>query len=190
MNIKPSLTDNHHWVTFIKSLCFLFITTSISAFPIYFGVSLITNNPYIKSPVFITDGYHSSSLQAITEHPFPFLLSISFFLSFLGALWIVIVAPKFKRLHVLQLLALPWIAVIVTSPIWGMIWSIYRWPPQSFSDNSTMMLFYRYDAVFGLNSGILSAVISFPINIISYTTVCTLLFISRRLFLEKPKSLN
>jgi hypothetical protein len=175
---------------FLKPFCFLFITTSIAAFLLYFGLALMTKETEYFSPIVVTDILHFGYLREITEHPFAFLLTISFFVSLLGAFWGVAIATNYRRFHWLQLLTIPWIALIVTSPVWGVIWSIYRWPPQSFSDSSTMMLFYRHDAIFGLTLGWLSAIISFPINILSYAIVCLLLFFSKKLFLGKHLALE
>ena len=105
MNIKSELTYNHRWLIFWKSFSFLFITTSITAFLLYFGVGLISKNGLDISPVSITDGYHGGHLQDITEHPFPFLLTISSITSLLGGFWIVIIAPRHTRFHNFQLLA-------------------------------------------------------------------------------------
>ena len=188
MNTRSDLTSNGRWLIFVRSFCFLFITTSIAAFLLYFGIGLITGKTMDSSPIFITDGYHGGSPQEIAEHPFTFLLTISCIFSLLGVFWLISVAPKYVRFHNLQILIIPWIALIITSPIWGLIWSLYRWPPQSFSDPSVMMLFYRHDAIFGLSLGWLSAIISFPINILSYVTVCVLLFINKKLFIYKSAS--
>jgi len=190
MNIKSELAYSHYWPVFLKSLGFLFVTTSIAAFLLYFGVSLISKWGLDFSPVLITDGYHVGHLQEIAEHPFSFLLTISFITSLLGAFWIVIIAPRYTRFHILQLLALPWIALILTSPVWGIIWSIYHWPPQYFSDSALMLHYYKYDAMFGLRLGWLSAIISFPINILGFATVGGLLFISKKLFSEKTPQIQ
>jgi hypothetical protein len=189
MNALSDITSKSHWLIFIRSFCFLFITTDTAAFLLYFGVGFLLIGKVIDfSPVFITDGYHGGSLQEITEHPFTFLLTISCIFSLLGAFWLTAVAPKYGRFHSLQILIVPWIALIITSPVWGLIWSLYNWPPQSFSDTSVMKLYYLTDAIFGFRMGWLSAIISFPINILSYVTVCMLLFINKKLFIHKSAS--
>jgi len=173
---------------FLKPFCFLFIMTGLAAFLLYFSVREMMKQSVVDiSPLVITDGYHGGYLREVTEHPFAFLLTISFFSSLFGACWIVAIAPKYKRFHFLQLLLVPWIALIVTSPVWGVIWSMYR-HPRVFSDTSALM-HYRYDAMFGLSLGWLSAIISFPINILSYSTVCLLLFFSKKLFLKETSGL-
>lgn len=175
---------------FFKPFFFLFITTSIAAFLLYFGVGLLLLGRVSDfSPVFVTDGHDAGQFQEITEHPFAFLLTISGIFSLIGTFWLTSIAPKFKRLHFLQILIIPWIALIITSPIWGLILSLYSWPQSSW-DDSQMMLFHYLNLRFGLRMGWLSGIISFPINVLSFATVCILIFVGRKLFLEKPKPLE
>jgi hypothetical protein len=178
----------HQWDSLLKSFSFLFVTTSIAAYLLFFGVDRLQGNYAYHSPVYIFNGYFGYFLWEIRQQPFAYLLSISFFLSLLGALWLGLVVPRTRRFHALQALAVPWIAMLITSPVWGLIWSMYRWPPQGFSDTSIMMMFYRHDIGVGLSLGWLSAIISFPINILSYIVVYILLLISKRLFLHRDKS--
>jgi len=178
-------------LSFFKPFLFLFITTSIAAFVLYFGVGLLIAGMAIGfSPVFVTDGHDAGQFNEITEYPFTFLLTISCIFSLIGAFWLTAIAPKYGRFQFLQILIVPWIALIITSPIWGLILSLYSWPLQTSFGDSEKMLFHLLNALFGLRMGWLSGIISFPINILSYATVCILLFVSRRLFLEKPKSLE
>jgi hypothetical protein len=168
---------------FLKPFCFLFTTISVAAFLLYFGLASMLKESKYVSPVVITDGYHGAYLREITQHPFAYLLTISFLAALFGASWIVAIAPRYKRFHSLQLLLIPWVALIVTSPVWGVIWSVYR-HPAGFSDASALM-HYRYDAMFGLSLGWISAIASFPINLLSYITVYLLLLFSKKLFWEK-----
>ena len=182
--MAQSSTDPH-WMSPLKSFSFLLVTTSIAAFLLFFGVDWLQGNHANHSPVFVTNFYHGYYLREIREHPFVFLLSISIVFSSLGAAWINAVVPRARRFHALQALAIPWIALIVASPIWGLVWSMLRWPPGSFSDPTVMILFYRHDIGVGLSLGWLSAIVSFPINILSYTVVSLLLLITKRLFVRR-----
>ena len=171
------------WASFFRAFVFLFVATSISAFLLFFAIRYLQGGGQYDAPVMVFDGYHSGDLWVIAEHPIPFLLSISLLLSLSGSLWIVVIAPRVKRYHSLQALLIPWVALILASPVWGLIWSMYRWPPQGFSDPSVMLMFYRHDALFGLSLGWLSGLISFPINILSYITVYGLILLSKKIFL-------
>lgn len=48
-----------------------------------------------------------------------------------------------------------------------------------------MWMFYRHDIIFGLTSGWLSALLSFPINILSYIVAIGLILLGKRLFKYK-----
>jgi hypothetical protein len=183
MNSRINSVKNNYGFTFAKSFGFLFVTTSIAAFLLFYIVDLMNGDTPYHSPVVVYDGYHGYYLWEIAEHPFPFLVAISFFLSLSGAFWVTIIAPKHGHNLNWQILAIPWVALILTSPVWGLIWSVNRWPPQSFLDSSVMMLFYKHDVMVGLSLGWLSGILSFPINVLSYVSVCGLLMINRRLFL-------
>ncbi len=162
------------WATFSKSFCFLFITISIVAFALFYGVESIFNHdaPY-TSPVIINLIAKGAYLWEVKQHAFAFLLTLSLFTSLVGSFWIAIIAPKYHRSHNLQLLIVPWIVVILTSPLLGVIayWS---------QDSSFYAI--SYHAKLGWSYGWLSAIESFPINILSYTIVCGLLFVSKKLF--------
>ena len=173
---------------FTRIFLFLFVTTSIAGFLLFFGVRFFQGTGQYDAPVFVFDGYHGGDLWTIVEHPFPFLLSLSLILSLLAALWIALIAPKVRRYQALQALLIPWIAVILASPIWGVIWSIYRWPPQGFmGDADMMMLYYQHDAMFGLNLGWISALISFPINILSFAVSYGAILVSKKVFQREGK---
>lgn len=174
--------DNRHVVTFGRSFCFLFLTTIVTAFLLFFAVDFANGAAPNNAPVVVSNGFHRYSLWEIAANPYPYLLSISFFFSFLGAFWVTKVAPRYKNYSYLQIFVIPWLALIVTSPVWGLIWSINRWPPQGFSSSDVMMLFYKHDVMVGLTLGWLSGLLSFPINIISYVAVCGLLVINKKLF--------
>lgn len=167
---------------FLRSFSFLFVTTSIAAFFLFFGVRLLQGSDLYDSPIIVSDGYHSAQLWEIAAHPFSFLLTISMFSALSAALWIATIVPKARRFQSLQALFVPWVALVLTSPVWGLIWSMYRWPPQGFSEASVMMKFYQHDIMVGLTLGWLSAILSFPINILSYATVYVLILLGKRLF--------
>ena len=115
MKSIAKLEKKNFWAIFVVSFGFLFITTSIAAFIFFFGVRFMMGNAPYESPVIVFNGYFGYSLWEIADYPFDFLLSISFFLALSGAFWIAFFAPYKKRHHCLQALAVPWIALILTS---------------------------------------------------------------------------
>jgi hypothetical protein len=196
MNHKLDSPLNHYWITLLKSFCFLAVGLSISAFLLFYGVKLMNeNNPY-RAVIHINMLFSIYNFKEIDRQPLPYLITMVFISSIIGAIWTTFVAPKYTRHVKVQVLAVPWISLIVTSPIWGIIWSINLRNPQFFIEHysndptAVMLLFYRTDAISGLNLGWLSALQSFPINILSYITFCFLLLASSKLFSRntKPKS--
>jgi len=142
----------------------------------------------IRTVLHIDWGYYGYDFWQIDENPFPYLLSIVLVSAIIGALWITFVVPKHTQHFVFQILAIPWISLVITSPIWGIIWSVNLRSPQYFVQHysgdpkAVMWLFYRTDAMSGLSSGWLSAVQSFPINVLSYAVFCLLLLATNKLF--------
>ena len=181
-------TKSHVIKTIFWSFCFFAIGLGIASFILFNGVKLMNgDNPY-RTVLHINMGFRGYNFRAFDEHPALFLLTITLISSILSALWVTFLVPKYKKYFLTQILVIPWISLIVISPIWGFIWSVYLRSPQYFvehySNNPTavMWLFYRTDITSGLGWGWLSAVQSFPINVLSYTTYCLLLFASHKLF--------
>ena len=166
---------------FLRALLFLFLAASLCAFALFFGLRALNHNGPHEAPVLVTDGYHLGCLWLIAVHPFPFLLSISLVLALAGALWITKLRPKTQPGLVLGAFLVPWIALLITSPLWGLIWSLYTWPPASFSNPAVMWMFYQNDTIFGLTGGWLSALVSFPIDLLSYAAAVVLLLVGKRL---------
>ena len=173
---------------FLLSFCFLAIGLGIAAFLLFNGVKLmIGDNPY-RTVLHINMFFRGYRFKEIDQQPFPYLLTIVLVSSIIGSLWTTFIAPKYTQHLTAQILVVPWISVIITSPIWGIIWSINLRSPQYFVEHfsnepkAVMWLFYRTDAMSGLTSGWLSALQSFPINILSYLAFCSILLLSRKFF--------
>ncbi len=188
MKNNSDLPKYHSLITFFSSFCFLTIGLGVAAFLLFNGVKLMNgNNPY-RTVLHINMGFRGYNFREVDQQPFLYLLAIVLVSSIIGALWTTFFAPKYIQHLKSQILVLPWISIIVTSPIWGIIWSIQLRSPQYFIEHfssepkAVMWLFYRTDAMSGLKLGWLSAIQSFPINVLSYVAFCLLLFVSRKLF--------
>jgi hypothetical protein len=188
MGFNSSPRKINQITVFLKSFCFLAMGLGIASFLLFNGVKLINgDNPY-NSVLHINMFFKWHNFREIDKQPFPYLLTIVLISSVIGGIWTAIIIPKIKLRSKYQILIVPWISLIITSPIWGVIWSINLRSPQYFVDHfsndpkAVMWLYYRTDAVSGLNLGWLSALQSFPINILSYTVFCFLLWSSRKLF--------
>jgi hypothetical protein len=179
---------NHSLFNMLKSFGFLFIGLGVAAFFLFNGVKLMNgDNPY-RAVVHIDLLLRGYTFKEIDKNPTPYLLATVFVSAFIGALWTAFFAPKYTDLIKAQILAIPWICLFIASPIWGFIWSFNFRSPQYFMEHfsddpkALMWLFYKTDAMTGLSYGWLSALQSFPINILSYVAFCSLLMASRKLF--------
>jgi hypothetical protein len=140
------------------------------------------------APIWVRLPFRGVNFRDIIEAPIPYLLSISLVASLVGAFWSSFVIPKLSRFIPAQILVIPWIAVVLTGPIWGLIWSVNHWPAEGFTNYETMMLFRRTDIENGLYLSWLSAVQSYPLNIFSYLVYCGLLLINKRFLLSNEES--
>ncbi len=188
MEKNSNLPKFHSLITFFWSFCFLAVGLGITAFLLFNGVKLMNgDNPY-RTVLHINMGFRGYDFREIDRQPFPYLLTMVLISSIIGALWTTFLTPKPIKSFVAQILVIPWVSLIVTSPIWGIIWSVNLRSPQYFVEHyssdpkGVMWLFYRTDAISGLTSGWFSAIQSFPINVLSYVAFCLLLFASKKLF--------
>ncbi len=188
MDGNPRIRRLHILAAFLASFCFLTLSVGIAAWSLIALVRWIyRDNPY-RAVVHVFYGFGSYNLRQIDADPFAYLLAIVLVSSLVGAVWTVLFAPKTRRQLIAQVLIVPWISLVIASPIWGLIWSVKLWSPQYFVDHfptyaaSQMWLYYRTDASTGLFLGWLSAILSFPINVLSYAALCLALLGSKRLF--------
>lgn len=168
-----------------KSFGFLFPTLLIASFGLFYFVLYVFRGVLFgleDAPIWLTLIFRGVNFQDIFKSPAIYLSSIALISSLVGAFWIGFVLPRFPRFAWLQILIIPWIAVILTGGIWGWIWSINRWPPDSFGDYETMMLFRKTDIGNGLTYSWLSALQSYPLNILGYSVYCGLLLLNRKFF--------
>lgn len=170
-------------LVFIKSFGFLFPTLLVASFALFYFVLNVFRGVIFgldDAPIWLTFIARGINFREIIETPTIYLSSIALVSSLVGALWAGFVIPKFPRLIWLQILRVPWIAVIITGAVWGLIWSMNRWPPNSFGTSEAMMLFRRTDIENGLFNSWLSAAESYPLNILSYSAYCGLLYYTAR----------
>jgi len=179
---------SHSLKTLFLSFCFLAVGLGIAAFLLFNGVKLMNgDNPY-RTVLHINMGFRGYDFREFDKQPFLYLLTITLVSSIIGAFWVTFLVPKYKKNFLAHILVIPWISLVVASPVWGFIWSVNLRSPQYFVEHfssepkAVMWLFYRTDAMSGLKLGWLSAIQSFPINILSYVAFCLLLFVSRKLF--------
>jgi hypothetical protein len=181
------------WTLFLKSFGFLLPTLLVASFALFYCVLILFGGIVFglnDSPIWLMLGFRGVNFREIIEAPNIYLSSISLVSSLVGASWIAFVAPRFSRFTFLQILIVPWIAVILTGPVWGLIWSVNHWPAEGFASYETMMLFRKTDVENGLYLSWLSAAQSFPLNLFSYLAYCGLLAMNKRLFLRNEENKN
>jgi hypothetical protein len=178
-------------VVFIKSFSFLCPTLLVASFALFYFVLNVFRGVIFgldEAPIWLTFIFRGINFYYILETPTIYLLSIALVSALVGAFWIGFVIPKFPKLIWLQIIIVPWIAVILTGGVWGLIWSINQWPPDSFGSYEALMLFRRTDIENGLFNSWLSAIQSYPLNVLSYGVYCGLLFLSTKFFLRNDES--
>ena len=167
---------------FSLSFFFLLVSLAVAAYLILqFVWYLNRDKPYLAT-LCVNSGFVGYCFSKFDEHPLPYLLSIVLVSSLFGALWLVFWVSRYREGLIFQILSVPWISVVVVSPIYGLIYSMQLRSPAYFDGSSLMWFYYRTDALDGLRWGWLSALQSFPINILSYTAFCVLLYFSYKRF--------
>jgi len=170
---------------FIKSLGVLLPTLLVASFALFYLVLYVFRGVMFRldeAPIWLIYPFKHINFSYILETPEIYLSSIAVVSALIGALWTSFIIPKFPRLLWLQILVVPWIAVILTGGIWGLIWSVNQWPAVNFDNYEVVLLYRRTDVETGLFSSWLSAAQSFPLNILSYAVYCGLLFLNKKLF--------
>ena len=178
-------------LVFVKSFGLLFPTLLIASFALFYFVTYVFRGVIIgfnDAPIWLSLIYKGVNFRDIYESPAMYLSSIAFVSSIVGALWTGFVIPKFQRFVWLQILIIPWIAVILSGGIWGFIWSVNHWPAESFINHETMMLFRRTDIENGLFYSWLSAAQSYPLNILGYGVYCGLLLLNKNILLRNKEN--
>ena len=178
-------------LVFIKSFGFLLPILLVASFALFYFVLYVFRGVIFglqDAPIWLMLGFRGINFWYILETPTIYLSSIALVSALIGALWTGFVIPKLPRLIWLQILIVPWVAVIITGGVWGLIWSVNQWTPDSFGTYEAMMLYRRTDIENGLFNSWLSAAQSYPLNIPSYGVYCGLLFLSKKFCLQNDES--
>ena len=157
---------------FAKIAGLLFVTTSVVAFLFYFVTKVLSG----RSPIVV-----GSPLAHITPYldlqPVPYLLTIAFIFAVVSALWLMFIRPHFTRFRFLQIISLPWIALMLAGPVWGMLW-VYHDMQAGFFPTFPQMIDYL---LFGVRQGLYLPLIvvlsSLPFSLLAYGAACLLLVI-------------
>jgi hypothetical protein len=156
---------------FAKAFLWLFVSSGAAAFALYFGLRARFGLSPILFPFMRARPYYD-------EHPIPFLLSLAVIYAVAGSFWLVFIAPKVKSFRWAQIGIIPCLSVVLVGPLWGVIAIYYDMEAGFFPPFSAMIHYLAWGAQQGLIAGPISALLSFPINLVSYTIAYSLLFAS------------
>lgn len=85
----------------------------------------------------------------------------------------------------------PFFAVLLTGPIWGMLWVYHDMQAGFFPDFPRMMEYLLFGAQQGLFFAFNGALFSFPLNILAYAVAYILLLVFSRWFVsEQSKNIS
>ncbi|CAG0929362.1 hypothetical protein TFLX_01279 [Thermoflexales bacterium] len=161
----------------------MFVTAGATAFLLYFGMKALNGRTPIAIYVLFV---HFAPYHEL--YPIPYLLIIVLVFAIVGALWLIFIALRFIRFRFLQIIVLPWMAVLLASPVCGMLW-VYHDMQAGFFPAFPQMIDYL---LFGAQQGVLFALnvvlFSMPLNLLAYGVACLLLVMfAKRFGFEQPE---
>lgn len=178
------------FLVFTKSLFFLLPTLLAASFVLFYFVFCVFRGVLFgleDAPIWLIFPFKRINFYYILESPIIYLSTIAIISALIGALWAGFIIPKFPKLLWLQILIIPWIAVILTGGVWGLIWSLNHWHAVNFDNYEVLLLYRRTDIENGLFGSWLSAAQSYPLNVLSYGVYCGLLFLNKKLFFRNDE---
>jgi hypothetical protein len=168
---------------FAKITGVLFSAAGAVAFILYFGMIVLRG----QSPIVVAIPL-AHVAPYLAEYPVPYLLTMAFVFAVVSALWLMLVMPRFTRFRFLQIMLLPWIALIVAGPIWGMLWVYHDMQAGFFPAFSQMIDYLLFGAQQGLFWLLVIALASVPFNLLAYGAACLLLVLFvKRFGIEQPE---
>jgi hypothetical protein len=161
----------------------LFVITSAVAFLLYFGMEAVSE----RSPLVVFVPFaHITPYHDL--YPIPYLLMSALVFAAVSALWLVFIVPRFTGFRFLQIILLPWIALLLTSPIWGMLWVFHDMQAGFFPAFPPMIDYLLFGARQGLYFALNAIVFSLPLNLLAYGATCLLLaMFVKRFGSEQPE---
>jgi hypothetical protein len=157
---------------FARTAGLLFVIASAVAFLLYFGMKALSG----RSPIIVMIPFRPI-IPYYDRHPVPYLLVIAFIFAVVSALWLTFILPRFTRFRFLQIVALPWIALMLASSVWGMLWAYHDMQAGFFPPFPQMIDYLLFGAQAGLYFALDSALFSAPMNLLAYGAACLLLMI-------------
>lgn len=168
---------------FGKIFGLMFVTAGAAAFLLYFGMKALSG----RSPIGIFVLFvHFAPYHDL--YPIPYLLAIALVFAAVSAWWLVFVMPRFVRLRFLQIMLLPWIALFISGPMWGMLWVFHDMQGGFFPALRQMIDYLLFGARQGVFFALNAALFSVPLNLLAYGAACLLLVMFvKRFGSEQPE---
>jgi hypothetical protein len=173
------------FLKFLKMTGTMFLAGGVIAFGLYFGLNaLLGHSPIVVAVPFVHVAQYSS------QYPLPYLLSIAFIFAVVSAFWLTVLMPRLPKFRLFQIALIPLFVVLLTGPIWGMLWVYHDMQAGFFPDFSQMIDYLLFGARQGLFFAFNGAVFSFPLNILAYALANLLLLIFMRRLVSAPPLLK
>jgi hypothetical protein len=162
---------------FGKIFGWIFITAGAAAVLLYFGLRALSG----RSPITVFVLFaHFTPYQDF--YPIPYLLAITLIFAVVGALWLTFIMPRFTRLRFGQIMLLPWIALLLAGPVWGMLWAYHDMQAGFFPPFPQMVDYLWYGVRKGIYIALSSAWYSAPFNLLAYSVACLLVALGVKRF--------
>src|SRR3970040_2116710 len=133
---------------FTTMLGLMFATSGMSAFGLYFGLRAFLGH----SPLEVVVPF-AHIAPYLNRYPIPYLLSIAFIFALVSALWYAVITDTFPRFRWFQIAMIPFLVVLLTGPVWGMLWVYHDMEAGFFPDFPGMMGYLLFRAQQGVACG-------------------------------------
>jgi hypothetical protein len=157
-------------VRIVQSTTLLFVTVAAVSFVLHFAISPFSSGDSLAlaqllslSISYKTDLFHIS-----------YLLTVSLVLALIGAIWLVIFAPRFRRFQCLQIAVIPLLALLVAGMLCRIAWEIrdywvfYDMQPARLPSLQQVVRLGWLGAELGLAFAPAVVLYSFPWNVLWY----------------------
>ena len=164
------------FLAFVKAFVLIFVISGTAAFALYFG--LRAWSPFHYPPILVP--LYRAPVIYLELYPAPFLLTLVALFALPGSVWLVFIAPRLKNLRWLQIGLIPFLTIAMAGPAWGALEAYYIMTVEGFHDFSGNLAYLGWGAQIGWPVGFASAIVSFPLNLLSYAVACALLYALQR----------
>jgi hypothetical protein len=171
---------------FFKIATLMFITSGTAACGLYFGMQALLGHPPIVVAVPLA---HVAQYQ--NQYPIPYLLTFAFVFAVVSALWLVRLRSRRSRLRPIHIAAIPFVAVLLAGPIWGMLWTYHDIQAGFFPGFQQMVDYLLFGAQYGLFFSLNGAVQSLPFSLLAYIAAVILVSVfMKRFVLSKSENVS